>query len=372
MLTEDKRHMSAALELAERGRGSVEPNPMVGAVIVRDGVVIARGWHASFGGPHAEIEALDAARDAGVDLRDATMYVTLEPCCHRGRGKKTPPCTEAIIPAGIARVVVAMEDPDANVSGRGIAALRSAGIEVTVGVCERRARRLLAGYVKLRTQHRPWVICKWAQTADGYLSLPPGRRRWISSPESRRYAHTIRRQCDGILVGIETVLADDPLLTNRSGAGAQPVRVVLDSRLRIPPDCRLVRTAADAPVIVVTTACVSAASAHRARRLTDAGVELLEVPSSEGGADLPALLDELGRRNWTYLLVEGGAKVLDSFIGGHLADELLVFVAPDRIGQDAGDLARFDIAEVQRRLSLAQGRRTACGRDLVLRYLLSE
>ncbi len=358
MQNRDEHFMRAALECAAFGLGVVEPNPMVGAVIVRDGREIARGWHRAFGDPHAERDALAAA--AGADVTGATMYVTLEPCCHTG---KTPPCTDAILEAGIARVVVAMEDPDENVSGRGIAILRKAGVEVTVGVCEAEARELLAAYVKLRTQGRPWVICKWAQTADGYLALPARQGRWISGQASRDRVHEIRSWCDGILVGAGTVLADDPLLTNRSGMRKQPVRVVLDSKLRTPSDCQLVRTAGEFPVLVVTTA---AAPSDRAGELRDAGVEVLELPSRDEGVDLDALLDELGRRRWTYLLVEGGTTVLESFTSTGLADELLVFVAPIEVGDEGEGLPRFDIAE----LDVEPAEETVLGDDVLRRYVV--
>jgi len=371
--------MAAALDCASRGRGAVEPNPMVGAVIVREGVEFARGWHREFGRPHAEIEAIGAARAAGADLRGATLYVTLEPCCHLN--KKTPPCTETIIPAGFARVVVAMEDPDENVRGRGIAALRAAGISVDVGVCEQAARELLAAYVKLRTRHRPWVICKWAQTADGFLALPRGKGRWISSEQSRARVHELRGLCDGVLVGAGTVLADDPLLTNRSGKGRQPPRVVLDGRLRMPLDCQLVRTAGDSPVILATTPAGKAANPAKAQELVRAGVEVLEIPEmpGDGGAAEPAaprvgldgLLDELGRRQWTYLLVEGGAEVLDSFVTSGLADELIVFISPERLGAaGAKGMANLDIARVGEKMSLKEEERRSFGPDTMLRYLI--
>jgi len=344
----DEHFMALALELAARGRGAVEPNPMVGAVIVRDGVAIARGWHRRFGGPHAEREALAAARRAGRDVRGAAMYVTLEPCCGFP-GKKTPPCTEAILAAGIARVVVGMLDPDEKVAGRGAAILREAGVEVTIGVLAEKVRELLAAYVKLRTQHRPWVICKWAQTADGLLALPAGAGRWVSGPESRRRAHKLRGLCDGVLVGVGTVLADDPLLTNRSGKGKQPARVVLDCEGRTPIDSQLVRTAGESPVIVA--AARGRCDPRRAASLRGAGVEVLELAPGPGGVDLEALLDEMGSRQWTHLLVEGGAQALESFIEGGLADELLVFLSPKRFADAAAGLARFDIADVRRRLA---------------------
>ncbi len=359
--------MDIALTTAEAGRGSVEPNPMVGAVIVRDDVELARGRHEWFGGPHAEPNAISAARRAGVDIAGATMYVTLEPCCHQG---KTPACTGMIIDAGIARVVVAMTDPDVQVAGGGIEKLRGAGVQVDVGVCDQQARDLLRAYCKLRETKRPWVICKWAQTSDGYLGLPPGSGRWISSPESRRRVHQIRSQCDGILVGISTVLADDPLLTDRSRVGRRRgplTRIVLDSRLQLPLDSKLVATATDTPVLVAT-----AADPHTAEGLSDRGVELLELPACERGVDIESLLDELGRRQYTYLLVEGGPVVLSSFIESGLADELFVFVSPQTVGA-AGDsevLPSFDIAELSDRISLGDPEETAVGSDILMHYRL--
>jgi len=360
--------MSTALACAEKGRGAVEPNPMVGAVIVRGGRELGRGWHRRFGGPHAEREALAAAARDGAHVRGATMYVTLEPCCHHG---KTPPCTDAIVEARIARVVVAMSDPDEKVGGRGLRILRDAGVEVDVGVCEAAARRLLGAYIKLRTRRRPWVICKWAQTADGYLALRSGAGRWISGPAARARVHEIRAWCDGVLVGGGTVLADDPELTNRSGRGKQPVRVALDSQLRIPPACRLVRTARENPVIVATTRDAIAARPRVSRGLCDAGVELLELPPGAGGVDIESLLDELGRREWTYVLVEGGARVLASFVDGRLADELLAFVSPVDAG-GGGGLPRFDIAGVKAKLALGEAEETRFGDDVLLRYVLTE
>ena len=363
MHSEDEKFMRIALDCAALGRGAVEPNPMVGAVIVRGGEELSRGRHRKFGAPHAEIEALAAAKATAADVRGATMYVTLEPCCHHG---KTPPCTEAIIGAGIARVVVAMADPDKNVAGGGIEALRAAGIEVALGVLAAEARGLLAAYVKLRTQGRPWVICKWAQTADGYLALPAGRGRWISSEAARGYVHELRGLCDGVCIGVGTVLADDPLLTNRSGKGKQPARVVLDSSLKTPPDCRLVKTVESSPVILAAS---RPANADRAEKLQRAGVEVLELPAGTGGVDLPSLLDELGRRQWTYLLVEGGAKVLTSFISAGLADELVVFRAAEKAGP-AKPLPHFDIADVEKRFGLGEAETRQFGEDVMLRYVL--
>ena len=364
----DEQHIAEALSLAAGGAGAVEPNPMVGAVIVRDGEVIARGYHKRFGGPHAEIEAFNAAANAGIDVVGATMYVTLEPCCHHG---KTPPCAAAIIEARIARVVIAMEDPDAQVAGKGIAQLREAGIQVQTGVFEDQARRMLSAYIKLRTKRRPWVTCKWAQTPSGLIALGESEGRWISSAASREKVHELRSRCDGILVGAGTVSADDPLLTNRSGAGRQPARIVLDGKLRTPPDCQLVRTAGESPVIIATTRQAIATDAIKAESLWAAGVELLELPAGPNGIDLDALLDELGKRNWTHLLVEGGAGVLQSFVYDGYADELLVFISPNEPAEDTANLPRFDIAEVRKKLNLREPSVSQIGGDELLQFVLT-
>ncbi len=362
--------MLRALKLAGRGRGAVEPNPMVGAVIVRERgeKILGEGYHGHFGGQHAEIEALASARQAGENVTGATMYVTLEPCCHHG---KTPPCTEAVIRAGLSRVVVAMKDPDEKVSGGGLEQLREAGLDVTVGTCGREVRKLLGAYVKLRTQARPWVICKWAQTADGYLSLPASDGRWISGEASRRRVHELRARCDGILVGLGTVRTDDPLLTNRnsSGEGAQPVRVVLDSALRIPPNCQLIRTAHQSLVNVAATEEAVGANPKAACVLREAGVEILQTPPARGGVRLESLLDEFGRREWTYLLVEGGRRVLESFVSTGLADELMVFVSPKTLEVPEKAPLRFDIAEVATPNAYAKDASEKIGRDTLLRYL---
>lgn len=378
--------MRRALESAARGRGAVEPNPMVGAVIVRDGELLAEGWHRRFGGPHAEAEALTAARSAGADVRGATVYVTLEPCV-AFPGKRTPACSEALIEAGVGRVVVAMADPHPQVAGKGIGRLQAAGVHVDVGICEPEAWALLAPYTKLTTRGRPWVICKWAQTRDGYLALPDDR--WVTGEPARRRVHEIRAFCDAVLAGIGTVLADDPLLTNRSGAGRQPARVVLDSHLRTPPDSQLAATAGEHSLIVVAAEGATDTAPEAADALRKAGGHILELPAGSGGVSLAALLDELGERGWTNLLVEGGPKVLASFLRQGLADELDVFISPDYAGVTpeirggtpglsrrvpAGDsgstLPRFDIADVPTAEAMAP-EIEQLGRDEMRRYVLA-
>ncbi|MDY7011713.1 MAG: bifunctional diaminohydroxyphosphoribosylaminopyrimidine deaminase/5-amino-6-(5-phosphoribosylamino)uracil reductase RibD [Planctomycetota bacterium] len=364
--------MSRALVLARRGRGAVEPNPMVGAVIVREGHVIGEGWHKRFGGPHAEIEAIAAAHAAGEETAGATMYVTLEPCCRTG---KTPPCTKAIIAAGVSRVVAAMEDPDANVAGGGFHDLRQADIKVVTGVMEAEVRRFLAAYIKLRTKGAPWVICKWAQSLDGKIATHKAHSKWITGAAARRRVHEIRSLCDGVCVGAGTVRADDPLLTSRdaddNAAGRQPARLILDGSATIPPDCRLIQSIDISPVIVAVR---EDASTDSIEALTGAGAEVLVLPAGDEGVDLSALLEELGRREWTYLLVEGGRGVHSAFLAQGLVDELLVFVAPLIIGGSGslGPVDWTDIDTIDEAFALPKPQVEQIGDDVLLRYVLSK
>jgi diaminohydroxyphosphoribosylaminopyrimidine deaminase/5-amino-6-(5-phosphoribosylamino)uracil reductase len=334
---------------------------------VRDGRILAEGFHESFGGPHAEVNAIAAAEAAGIDPTGATMYVTLEPCSHHG---KTPPCADLLADKGLARVVVALADPDENVNGGGIRRLRAGGIDVAVGCCGDQARALLREYLTLRMRRRPWVIAKWAQTRDGWLALPDGAGRWISSQASRDEVHQLRAVCDGICVGIGTVQADDPLLTNRSGSGRDLTRLVLDANLRISPASRLVTSAEDSPLLIATTAqAIRRRDAH-AEALAAAGAELLALPAEDGRIDLEPLLADLGRRMWTRLLVEGGSGVLRSFLGAGLVDEIRVYVAPCSAGDEtrAAALPRLDVAD----LNLPRATRRAVGPDTVIEAVLAD
>jgi len=315
--------MARALELAERGRGHVEPNPMVGAVVVRDGRIVGEGHHERFGAPHAEANAIAAAGDA---CRGATLYVNLEPCTHHG---KTPPCVPAIVAAGFARVVAAMEDPDPRTQGRGIEQLRQAGIEVEVGLLEAQARRLNAPFVKLTTRGLPFVIAKWAMSLDGKTATRMGDSRWISSEPSRKLVHQVRGRMDAILVGAGTVLADDPLLTARPPGPRTPVRIVADEQARIPLYSQLVRTADQVPLVVATT---ELAPAERRAAIAAKGAEVLVLPVQRGGVSLRALMSELGRRHMTNVLLEGGGELCAAALAAGLVDRLMVFVAPKIIG----------------------------------------
>jgi diaminohydroxyphosphoribosylaminopyrimidine deaminase/5-amino-6-(5-phosphoribosylamino)uracil reductase len=316
--SEDEFWMREALAAAEKGRGAVEPNPLVGAAVVRDGRLAGLGWHERFGGPHAEINALNAAADAA---RGATLYVTLEPCCHFG---KTPPCTDAIIAAGIRRVVAAISDPFPQVSGRGLSLLESAGIRIATGTLAAVGRAQNAPYLKRVATGLPYITAKWAMTLDGKTAVASGDSRWISSQESRRTAHVVRGRMDAIVVGIGTVETDDPLLTARPEGPRRATRIVLDSCCRLPLSSRLVATAREAPVLVVTT---ERASPEARRQLESRGCEVLALPGLDR-VPIVRLLEELGRRGMTNVLVEGGGQVLGSYWDAGQIDAVEIYIGP--------------------------------------------
>jgi len=319
--------MARALALAAQGLGMVEPNPMVGCVIVRDGEIVGEGFHERFGGPHAEVNALAAAGDQAAG---ATAYVTLEPCCHHG---KTPPCTQALLRAGVARVVVAVQDPFPPVSGNGIAELREAGITCDVGALAADANWMLAPYRKLITTDRPWLIAKWAMTLDGKLATRSGDSQWISSELSRAVVHQLRGRVDGIMIGSGTARVDDPLLTARpadvTDVKRVATRIVVDSAASLSLASKLVQTTADVPVLVATAENSPVASRQK---LTDADVEVVTCVGATHQVRLAALLDELGRRRLTNVLVEGGSRLLGTLFDMRAVDEVHVFIAPKLAG----------------------------------------
>ncbi|MBQ80310.1 MAG: riboflavin biosynthesis protein RibD [Planctomycetaceae bacterium] len=321
--------MHRACALARRGEGLVEPNPMVGAVVASaDGKVLGEGWHKHFGSAHAEVHALAIAGQAA---RNGTLYVTLEPCCHTG---KTPPCTDAILSAGIRRVVIAATDPFPAVAGQGISILRKAGLQVDVGLLQDEAVRLTAPFRMFVTAKRPWMIAKWAMTLDGYLVLPKPENRgsgtsqqheWISSGTSRAVVHDLRRRADAIVIGIQTAVADDPLLTARP-AGPRPlIRVVLDRHARLSLSSRLVQTAQEFPLLI---AVGPDASEGRLEQLQGKGCEIWRSSTAHSSHMLLELVQEFGRRQMTNVLVEGGAHILESFHDAGLIDEVWAFLAP--------------------------------------------
>jgi diaminohydroxyphosphoribosylaminopyrimidine deaminase/5-amino-6-(5-phosphoribosylamino)uracil reductase len=325
----DIKYMQQALDLAEKGRGWTSPNPMVGAVVVKDGRVVGRGYHQRAGGPHAEVNAID---DAGERARGATIYVTLEPCNHVGR---TPPCTRKILDAGIRRVVVAMTDPNPGVRGGGNGYLRNRGIDVTTGICEKESRALNENFVTWVTTGRPFVIVKCAATLDGRIATRTGDSRWVTGPASRRFVHRLRHAVDGIMVGVDTVKKDDPGLTTRldGQTGSDPTRIILDTHLSIPLDAKMLDQASDAQTWVV---CGTDAPADRRTALEGAGARVVDASIKSGRIDLEALMDRLGAMGITSLLIEGGGTVIGSAFAARIVDKICFFYAPKILGGDDG------------------------------------
>jgi diaminohydroxyphosphoribosylaminopyrimidine deaminase/5-amino-6-(5-phosphoribosylamino)uracil reductase len=351
--------MKCALELAGRARGAVEPNPMVGCVLVRDRSIIGRGYHRKFGGDHAEVAALRNCTGFP-GARFATMYVTLEPCRHFG---KTPPCVEAIIRANVKRVVVAARDPLPQLSGGGAEVLRAAGIPVDIGLLEDEALELMAPFFTRVVLKRPYVIAKWAQSLDGRLAAASGDSKWISCEASRQEVHEMRAMVDAIIVGSQTVLTDDPLLTVRDVRPRRtPCRVVLDGRLRIAEECRLVATAGEARVVVFTS--LAAAATPKAQRLAARGVEVVGLPPDEAGRISPAaVLNRLYEGGATNVVVEGGAAVLSSFFAAGLVDEARVFVAPIFLGSGPSPVVHPPAARMADAPAPLAARTRSIGRD---------
>jgi diaminohydroxyphosphoribosylaminopyrimidine deaminase / 5-amino-6-(5-phosphoribosylamino)uracil reductase len=324
--TADILHMREALRLASLGRGYVSPNPMVGAVLVRKGQAVASGYHRYFGGPHAEVECLAAYRG---DLRDATLFVTLEPCSFYG---KTPACADLLASTGLRRVVVAMRDPNPLVSGRGIARLRKAGIRVDVGVLEEEARALNLHFLVGVAKGRPYVHVKIAQSLDGFIAAARRVPRWISGPESRALVHTWRSSYDAILVGAGTIRADDPRLTARGVPGRDPDVVIVDGRLRIPEDARVLRTATRRRVMICTTRTAILGNRKKAERLAVRGVLLLTSKGRGGHLRIPELMAELYEQEIGSILVEGGSVIFREFLEAGIVDELSTFISPQVMG----------------------------------------
>jgi diaminohydroxyphosphoribosylaminopyrimidine deaminase/5-amino-6-(5-phosphoribosylamino)uracil reductase len=326
----DHQHLARAIELADRGTGRVHPNPVVGAVVVKDGAVVGEGWHAEYGGPHAEVNAIADCGDA--DLRGATIYVSLEPCCHHGQ---TPPCTDAILAAGIGRVVVASDDPTEKASGRGLGILRDEGVEVEVATGELagRARLLNQAFRKHGRTGRPWVLFKSAMTLDGKVATRTGDSKWISSEGSREIAHRWRASVDAVAVGIGTALADDPQLTARiPGVDRQPRRVVFDATARLPLESRLVQEAHDIPVTVVAS---RAAPRSATDALESAGVEVIVATGQHEPARVRSALDQLGDQGVASVLLEGGPHLAGAFLDAGEIDEVRLFLAPILLGGSA-------------------------------------
>lgn len=357
----DVEWMERACQQARLGEGLVEPNPMVGCVLVRDGQLIAEGFHGRYGGPHAERSAL--AQLGQLSARGATAYVTLEPCCHHG---KTPPCTDALIAAGVSRVCCAMLDPFEQVAGKGIAQLRAAGIEVEVGCGHREARQIMAPYLKRVTRGLPFVIAKWAMSLDGKMATRTGDSRWISSAASRAHAHITRGRMDAIIIGSRTAQMDDPLLTARPSGHRTPVRVVVDSQASLAPTSQLVSTARETPVLVWTS---DLASDSRVDALVRAGCRV-ERSHALGSDRLPELLRFLaGEYAATNVLVEGGGELLGHFFDLDTIDEVQVYIAPKLIGGATAPapLAAAGLQRVSERQPLVICERQVFEEDIFIR-----
>jgi diaminohydroxyphosphoribosylaminopyrimidine deaminase/5-amino-6-(5-phosphoribosylamino)uracil reductase len=356
----DLHYMRAALTLAARGLGQVAPNPAVGCIIVKEGRVVGRGWTQPGGRPHAETEAL---KQAGAAARGATAYVTLEPCAHHG---KTPPCAEALVKAGVARVVAALEDPDTRVAGRGLEILRKAGIAVEAGVARTQAERLNAGFLTRVLRGRPLVVLKLATSLDGRIATQSGDSRWITGPLARRRAHLLRARADAVLVGSGTAVTDNPRLDVRLPGleGRQPLRVVVDGRLRLPLTHDLVARAAAVPTLLVTH---DGNPAARLRAYQDAGVEVVELATDASGhAALDAALTLLGGRGVTRLLVEGGGHLAASLLRGGLVDRLAWFQAPLVIGGDGVPaVSGFGVGRLDEAPRFLQAAMAQLGRDRI-------
>jgi diaminohydroxyphosphoribosylaminopyrimidine deaminase/5-amino-6-(5-phosphoribosylamino)uracil reductase len=312
--------MRMALRLASKARGRTSPNPMVGAVVVKGGKIIGWGYHRRAGETHAEAIAL---KRAGGAAKGATLYVTLEPCSHTD--KRTPPCTPLVMQSGVRRVVVSMIDPNPRVSGRGIKALRSAGIEVATGVLDAEAKKMNEAFIKHITSGVPFVTLKIAQTLDGKIATSSGASKWITGEKARKEAHLLRDSHDAILVGINTVLMDDPSLTTRIPGGRDPVRVIVDSRLRIPVNAKVVTQSSPVRTMVATLA---GGPKSKIKKLQDAGVEVLTVKSAHGRVDLRDLMKKLGKRDIMSMLIEGGAEINASALKAGLVDKVVMFLAP--------------------------------------------
>lgn len=328
LLEHDLQHLERAIELAELGRGRVSPNPLVGAVVARDSEVLGEGWHAEYGSDHAEVAAIAAA--GGREATDgATLYVSLEPCCHHGR---TPPCTEAVTEAGLARVVVASDDPSEKANGRGLGILRDEGIAVDIadGDLRRRAESINQPFRKHSRTGKPWVLVKYASSLDGKVASPSGDAKWISSEASRGLVHQWRADVDAVAVGIGTALEDDPQLTARGvDAARQPKRVIFDSTLRLPLDSQLVAEAGESQVIVVAGRLADRAQTVA---LEASGIEVLVATGENEGARVASALEQLGERGITSVMVEGGPRLAGAFLDSGEIDELRAFIAPVLFG----------------------------------------
>ena len=355
---DDERWMKRALRLAEKGRGRTSPNPMVGAVLVKDGKVVGEGYHPRAGEPHAEMIAL---RKAEGETKGATLYLNLEPCTHYGR---TPPCAPAVVGAGVARAVIGMEDPNPLVTGKGIEVLRKGGLDIEIGILEKECRKLNEAFCKYIVKKEPFVILKVAATIDGKIATRSGESQWITGEASRRFVHKLRDQVDGVVVGIDTVLKDDPMLTTRIRGGKDPYRIILDSRLRIPESARVLDIALSKTIIATT----ELAQRDKVEGLEKKGAQVLIFDSKEGRVDLKSCLHKLGEMQMMSLLVEGGSQISGSFLDQGLIDKIFLFLSPKLIGdhQAPGIFGGHGVASLKDIVPLKELKVRKIGEDILL------
>lgn len=365
-----ERHMRRALELAALAGFRAHPNPQVGCVIARQDQILAEGYHPEYGANHAEINALEQLAKLNLsksELAQLTLFVNLEPCSHFG---KTPPCSEAILNSGIPNIYVAQRDPNPLVDGRGLDVLKAANINLHVGLLEREARQLNAAFNKFMTTTRPLVIAKWAMSLDGKIAAHTGDSKWISGVQSRQKVHEIRGRVDAVVVGVGTVLADNPRLTRRGVEGRDPARVIVDSKCRSPVELGLIATARERETYLF---CTIFADLEKRKALRQLGVNVIVVPAEGTRVDVGALLDEMGRRGWHSILVEGGGELLGSFFEHDLVDHILTFIAPKILGGDApGPTRGQGFATVAEALPGKISRVERVGKDVMIHCLVKE
>lgn len=359
----DYEYMERAIRLAEKGRGWVNPNPLVGAVIVKNGTIIGEGFHARCGELHAERNAIKALTESA---EGATMYVTLEPCCHYG---KTPPCTEAILEHKISKVVIGSRDPNPQVAGKGVKQLREAGVEVVQDFMKKECDQLNSVFFHYITTKTPYVVMKYAMTADGRIATKTGASRWITGESARSMVHEMRHSYMGIMVGINTVLADDPLLNVRLEGKRSPVRIICDSHLRIPEDSRICKTAKEYKTIIACGALGQREKA-KAEQLEKEGITVVSVPDSQGMTDLKKLMEYLGGQGIDSILLEGGGRLNDSALRAGIVQEVKAFVAPKIFGgaEARGPVEGMGVEQTDEAVALVLERISQAGEDILLEY----
>lgn len=366
--SEDAKIMHRALRYALKGRCKVEPNPVVGCIITKGNQIIGKGWHRIFGGPHAEIIALEDCENMGVKPAGATMYVTLEPCFHHG---KTPPCVDAIIKAGISTIFIATKDPSEKVNGQSVKKLKEAGIDVHLGLCETEAKITNAAFIKHSTTAKAWTILKWAQSIDGkFAHIDPQQNRWISSEQSLADAQALRRESGAIMVSAATVQADNPRLVPRPAKGKSPLRVVLDSSLQIPLSSRLLNT--KSPTLIITTERSLTENSERAERIKGKDVEIAAVPEKDGHCDLDAAAKILGSRGIQQVLVETGPRLLNAFLAENAADEICAYIAGSILGATGNASMDQPLQKLQNSITLKHVKVKQLGSDAKITALIRE